>query len=749
MKRPQAILLLLLLTSTVSAQVYSTQGTDFWLAFLNNNDAASSYSLVVSAKRSCTVVVTSTEGTSLTYTANANQALNIALNSSNCFQSGSCVITSKSFHITATDTVSVSAYCRNQSAGSCDATTLIATPSLGGHYFVQNYPVVNSTHARTKAVFNVLATEDSTLVKIKFTGNTSTSLHAGDSTTVMLMQGQVYQVEGNPSNSDFSGTEVCSQNCRPIAVFAGNAIVTIPSGSNVAYDHVLQQMAPTYSADNDWILVPAEGYSHTDFTLQDYVRVTATSDNTQIYKNGAPLSTINRGQTHEFNIDAVAHITTSKPAMLYQYMASRHVSQQGRDRGDAAMFAPNPLRMTTRDVTFRPDSVASRDMTSLYYVNLVVPSTDTIMLSIDGTAVAGFTPISGTNYSYKRLPITSASHHITTIGSGFIGSCYSIGENWEGVYKTLGGTATYAVHITDTIDTTTCDPIFTYMGVGYAVPSTNILNQGCIGDIILLRVSKAGDTLVTMPTIDTTLCGNSFEWHGGIYTENGDFTYYQHLENGCDSIFNLSLTLLQPVELTAKVSACKPYVTFNDSIFYEDGEHLMRYPAQTGCDTMLHLDVTLYPDYDTLYIVEIADSESYTWINGVTYTDNAYAELVARNQHGCDSIHRLVLLVSCSGNTPEPTNIVPNIWVPNVFTPNADNNQQFGIKSKNIDHMTVSIYRRWGERVCTFDGLTEQWDGTKNGIPCPQEAYVYIIHYHVLGSNERPEPIVGTVSLIR
>ncbi len=36
----------------------------------------------------------------------------------------------------------------------------------------------------------------------------------------------------------------------------------------------------------------------------------------------------------------------------------------------------------------------------------------------------------------------------------------------------------------------------------------------------------------------------------------------------------------------------------------------------------------------------------------------------------------------------------------------------------NLATAEVSIYTHHGVLVCTFAGITECWDGTKNGVPC-------------------------------
>nr|HPM93807.1 gliding motility-associated C-terminal domain-containing protein [Bacteroidales bacterium] len=93
------------------------------------------------------------------------------------------------------------------------------------------------------------------------------------------------------------------------------------------------------------------------------------------------------------------------------------------------------------------------------------------------------------------------------------------------------------------------------------------------------------------------------------------------------------------------------------------------------------------------------------------------------------------------------------IYVPNAFSPNGDGiNDIFKIKfpnsTFNIQHLTLSIFDRWGGMVYTTDDVAVGWDGKKNGKNCPGGVYVYKIVFSVdsvPGNQER----VGTVMLVR
>ena len=86
---------------------------------------------------------------------------------------------------------------------------------------------------------------------------------------------------------------------------------------------------------------------------------------------------------------------------------------------------------------------------------------------------------------------------------------------------------------------------------------------------------------------------------------------------------------------------------------------------------------------------------------------------------------------------------------PNVFTPNKATNNVFQIISFNkMDKFHISIFNRGGARVFSSDDPHFVWDGTRNGKPCPQGAYPYVITYTRAGSVSEYR-VKGVVTLIR
>ena len=91
-------------------------------------------------------------------------------------------------------------------------------------------------------------------------------------------------------------------------------------------------------------------------------------------------------------------------------------------------------------------------------------------------------------------------------------------------------------------------------------------------------------------------------------------------------------------------------------------------------------------------------------------------------------------------------------YVPNTFTPDGDehNNVFEAIVFAGIDQDEVSfeVYNRWGEVVFKTTDLTEGWDGTYNGLKCPEGTYAWVLRLG-LSESEDVKIVNGAVNLIR
>lgn len=149
-----------------------------------------------------------------------------------------------------------------------------------------------------------------------------------------------------------------------------------------------------------------------------------------------------------------------------------------------------------------------------------------------------------------------------------------------------------------------------------------------------------------------TVC-ESFTWIDGItYTESNNTA--SHIfpggaANGCDSLVNLDLTVLPIVTHSDVVTACDSYTWIDGVTYTSDNDiatHLFVGGASNGCDSLVTLDLTILPS--ATYTDIVSSCGSYTWIDGVTYTvsNNTATHTIAGGAaNGCDSLVMLDLTI--------------------------------------------------------------------------------------------------------
>ncbi len=161
---------------------------------------------------------------------------------------------------------------------------------------------------------------------------------------------------------------------------------------------------------------------------------------------------------------------------------------------------------------------------------------------------------------------------------------------------------------------------------------------------------------------------------------------------------------------------------------------------------------------DSGYILEAGTGQAhYLWNTGDStesieiYSEGMYS-VEMESQAGCmgsDSVYVVL-------REEPPFEPSQYFYIPNAFTPDGDGRNDvlravLSSQQLSIVNFQLSIFDRWGGRVFEGDGISKGWDGTKNGKPCPEGAYVYRITFNVEGipGAEGEQTIVGTVVIVR
>ena len=284
--------------------------------------------------------------------------------------------------------------------------------------------------------FAIIADENNTKVQITPSVDLFDGHKAGETYTIILNRGEVYQILGK-TIAELSGTHIVSE--KKIAVFNGNVCAIVPYNSNPC-DHLVEQAIPMQMWGKTYITSIVRGQYHNRFIL------TAQEDNTtieldgvQYEENGEPV-VLNAKQSTEITLDntnSFAHIIkTSKNTLCYQYLES---CAGNSSWGDPAMVLISPIEQKIKEKTFSPLSYEEFNSNILdtlgHYVNIVTQTEYLDLLTINYEPVmdyldsySDYTQIGDNNeYTIIRKHINLGTYTLHS-DSGFVAFVYGQGN---------------------------------------------------------------------------------------------------------------------------------------------------------------------------------------------------------------------------------------------------------------------------------------------------------------------------------
>jgi gliding motility-associated-like protein len=270
--------------------------------------------------------------------------------------------------------------------------------------------------------------------------------------------------------------------------------------------------------------------------------------------------------------------------------------------------------------------------------------------------------------------------------------------------------------------------------------------------------------------IDTTICDNH-PFHIGTESlnETGEYSVVLSTAAHCDSVISISLTALPHHDIHIYDSTCKyEGLSFNDSIYYQAGTYSFSYTNSFGCDSIrtLHLvnlgenlkaEIKAIPLLVTpmepdirLYNYSLNSSSGLWIIDGHEYSDR-YLTYTFPDE--ADSLPVMLLAYSDDGCIDTAITVIhidrSTMFTPNVFTPNQSTNNIWQPGMMDILSLELWIYSREGLLVYHSEGAEVHWDGTRDGEPCPQGAYVFTLLYRTVAKPEIQQKTTGTILLLR
>lgn len=558
-----------------------------------------------------------------------------------------------------TTTVESSVFVGNMNPQSFDAANILPITALQTDYITQDYPGYEHEDGKGGGypVTTVLATENNTKITIN---PSSAVINNGTSTiTKTLNAGQVLYLTGE-QYATLSGTTITSD--KKIAVFTGVNNTDVP-GPVSARDHLYEQNMPVDYWGTHFVVTRSMKKD------ANRIRVTASNNGTDISIDGDYITTINAGDTYEFELcsatmrteegytkalekkrgtdlyytDYAHYLETSCPCAVFSYDVSEnyYIKKNGtseRDEnahGDPSMVWISPLEQRLRKITFGVMNTAN---TTTHYVNIITPTEEVPTLEVRevdtnaGTVVYGnnmvtpsdIQPVPGNPaYSYARIKLVENKEKVYTITSniGFIAHVYGSGNKESYAYSCGSAAVQQGVNVNGITFTD-----------GYISP-----DKFCMGDSLNFD-AKVGTDEITR--VDWDFGDGTSEEFGKPQTKHLYLVpgWYDVTANlyGHQVCTDDSEQPLGSVSLSFRVD--KPdTIKHVDWVCVEEdytGPESTEESVKHDCDSVVitkHL-VLRKSSYEYSHTA----NDQYT-LNGVTYTNSQDVTWVIPNRAGCDS----------------------------------------------------------------------------------------------------------------
>lgn len=306
--------------------------------------------------------------------------------------------------------------------------------------------------------------------------------------------------------------------------------------------------------------------------------------------------------------------------------------------------------------------------------------------------------------------------------------------------------------------------------------------------LTLTVLASARDTLAM-----SLIAGDTLHFADTAITLAGTYTFRYTAQNGCDSV----LTLIVGYEAAGLTASADGVCPGEEVTLTATGTHTFIWsaaPADPALDALQGQNpVSVHPTQTTTY--SLLDAAGNTIASITVGVEPPPALCIESNRSFIDFDHPVLMLHDCSADRhhttwqysdgptlsgerarrhfqhPLPDSVsvtmtscnrynccadttvvfvtkIRSVWFPNIFFPDQENNNRFGCHTSfEVQEFEMTVYNRQGLLVWESDDIDLLWDGTHDGTPVPQGAYVYRWFLTDIYGERRNG--LGTVTLIR
>ena len=670
---------------------------------------------------------------------------------------GSEIKNNVGIQVTSDDPVSV--YIHQYHNFRSEASVVLPISSLGSEYYTISYRGYNQNGTDHPSEFLIVGVYDETNISISLSDWSAGGKMPGSSLSIVLNQGETYQVQASTASGDLTGTKISGD--KNFALFAGNTWTEVPSGCSFR-DNLFEQMLPIETWGKRFVTVPNDKVSY------DIFRIMASEDRTHVsvYTAGTEQEySLDAGQYIEFRQSQASYIEGDRPIQVAQYNIGSSCS--GHYLGDPSMVLLNSVEQRRDTVTLYNSSLQAIQEN---YINIIVSTEDVPFVTFDGNPI----PTNATKgtvglkneYTYFRIQVNSGAHTIISQACGVIATAYGYGEVESYAY---GGGANFnsintnpipeggCLHDTVFFDANLPEPRYTFF---WDLGDGNTSSEARF-DHFYPNLGYYPVMLIIMDncqqTVDTLYKDLLISLRQAVAVDGPDMICEgEPIFLGATDLSNARYEWVGPAGFLSD----HQFPTIKSATPLNSGEYAA-IGIVSGCATypaIVEVDVistpkpdlgadALFCSMDSATTISPGEFSSYEWQDhSFSSSFNVIEEgtywVKVTDDYGCSNSDTIFLKQLC------PT----EVFIPNAFSPNNDGvNDIFQISGHDIISLKINIFNRWGNSVYTGQSQNSFWDGTYNGNPVPSGVYIYLIEvegYHKDGSTYLNH-LSGSITVLR
>lgn len=286
------------------------------------------------------------------------------------------------------------------------------------------------------------------------------------------------------------------------------------------------------------------------------------------------------------------------------------------------------------------------DNTSYAVVVNFVPSNSTVTLRLSANSNLDY---SASDFAAALSGVEQYSELLDVGNSGDYSTAGFVGNPVPAIRMQIDETYSFTNSTVTTLNESICQ------GGSYTV-GTQTFNQTGSHTVTLTGANNC-DSIVNLnltvlipinKNLVKTVCNNgSYTVGSQTFSQSGNYSVTFTAANGCDSIVNLDLTVLPVLATTLNQTICQGFsYTVGTSSFNQAGTYNVLVTSYNGCDSTVTLNLTVINNQSSTSTInpEICQGQSFDFLNEVYFTAGTYVDTTT-TVNGCDSIITINLTV--------------------------------------------------------------------------------------------------------